>query len=233
MRDSSLAYGVAAELRTAIMDGAFNLGEPLSEDVISDIFGVSRTPVREALRELQAEGLVDIVPKSGTYIFRPSADEILELGDCRIRFEAWAVELAIAANREGAANDLATLLAAMTDALDADDRREYNRLDARFHLTFFDHCGNRYLQRAYRMNVARISALRAHLASRTAGATATSMEEHALIVERFRRGDAAGVAAVLERHILRTGDSYASALRQREVVESGSKRDRLMQKLGR
>jgi DNA-binding GntR family transcriptional regulator len=59
------------------------------------------------------------------------------------------------------------------------------------------------------------------------------MEEHALIVERFRRGDAAGVAAVLERHILRTGDSYASALRQREVVESGSKRDRLMQKLGR
>jgi DNA-binding GntR family transcriptional regulator len=233
MRDSSLAYGVAAELRTAIMDGAFNLGEPLSEDTLSDIFGVSRTPVREALRELQAEGLVDVVPKSGTYIFKPSPDEIFELGDCRLKFETWAVELAIAGNREAAANDLATLLSEMTEALEADDRREYNRLDARFHLTFFDHCGNRYLQRAYRMNVARISALRAHLASRTAGATATSMDEHALILDRFRQGDAAGVATVLESHILRTLDSYASALRHREAVESGSKRDRLLQKLGR
>jgi DNA-binding GntR family transcriptional regulator len=233
LRDSSLAYGVAQELRTAIMDGAFNLGEPLSEDVLSEIFGVSRTPVREALRELQAEGLVDIVPKSGTYIFQPSPEEILELGDCRLKFESWAVELAVATSRDAAADELAMLLSAMTAALDADDRREYNRLDARFHQTFLDHCGNRYLQGAYRMNAARISALRAHLASRTAGATATSMDEHARIVELFRGGDAAGVASVLERHILRTRDSYASALRHRGTAESGSKRDRLMHKLGR
>jgi DNA-binding GntR family transcriptional regulator len=233
VRDSSLAYGVAAELRTAIMDGAFNLGEPLSEDTLSDIFGVSRTPVREALRQLQAEGLVDVVPKSGTYIFKPSSEEIFELGDYRLKLETWAVELAIATNPDAAATDLEKLLADMTAALDADDRREYNRLDARFHSTFFNHCGNRYLQQAYRMNVARISALRAHLASRTAGATATSMDEHALILDRFRSGDAQGVASVLEAHILRTRESYSAALRNREAVESGSKRDRLMQKLGR
>ena len=233
MEKSSLADQVAQELRTAIMDGSFSLGEPLSEYILSDAFEVSRTPVRQALRQLQSEGLVEIVPQSGTYIFQPTTDEVFELESFRLHLELWASRLAGEVDRSAATDELRELLATMTAALTDDDRRLYNRLDARFHFVFFRHCGNRHLRRAYQMNAAQISALRAHLDSYTAGATATSMAEHALIVERFAAGDDAGVAEVLTDHITRSRESYAQMLRLREKHRAGDKRAEVLQKLGR
>ncbi|HYI73318.1 MAG TPA: winged helix-turn-helix domain-containing protein, partial [Skermanella sp.] len=67
----SMALQVADRIRNAIILAEFDLGEALSEDSLAAAMGISRTPVREALRLLQTEGLVTVVPKSGTFVFNP------------------------------------------------------------------------------------------------------------------------------------------------------------------
>lgn len=231
MRTPSLAYRVTTELRTAITDGAFDLGEPLSEDALSEIFDVSRTPVREALRQLQAEGLVDVVPKSGTYIFKPTEEDIIELADWRLMMEASAAKLAVERDHKTTSEALKSLLPAMKAALEADDRREYNRLDARFHQTFVNHSANRYLQSSYALHAARVAALRAHLSVVTIGATAVSMAEHARIAELADAQDTEEIVSILEVHILRSRTSYTAILRARSEANSATRRERMRHKL--
>ncbi|SDG77864.1 GntR family transcriptional regulator [Pseudonocardia oroxyli] len=228
---ASLATAVADRLREAIMDGAFELGESLSEDALSTAFGVSRTPVREALKELRGQGLVEIRPKSGTYIFRPGEDQIRELCECRLRLEVAGAELALV--RDGAALSAALhdRLAPMETALAAGDLLRYNRLDAAFHLSFLDWCGNRYLAGAYDQMFAQISAVRVHLSARTAGAFEASMREHRQIAELAAAGDVPGLTTVLTAHVERAQRGYAGALQELERASQLTRPQRLRRKL--
>src|SRR5262245_34189053 len=69
---------VTSALRRAIVSGLLQPGEALSETVLAQRFGVSRTPVREALKQLERERLVDIVPRVGTYVRKATGDEVLD-----------------------------------------------------------------------------------------------------------------------------------------------------------
>ncbi|MGA1289343.1 MAG: GntR family transcriptional regulator, partial [Rubrivivax sp.] len=84
---ATLAVQLADRLREAIMRGDFTLGEALSELKLASAFGVSRTPVREALTTLQREGLIDIRPQSGSFVFLPSEEDVAELAEFRSMVE--------------------------------------------------------------------------------------------------------------------------------------------------
>ena len=86
-------------LREAIIDGEFALGAVISEEMIAQSFGVSRTPVREAMGQLQLQGLVVIRPQVGSFVFTPSADDIQALCAFRIIIEPKAAELAYQGGR--------------------------------------------------------------------------------------------------------------------------------------
>jgi len=90
----SLSQRVLLRLRHAIIDGEFALGAPISEEMVAQSFGVSRTPVREALNQLQAQGLLVIRPQVGSFVFTPSAADISALCSFRIIIEPRAAELA-------------------------------------------------------------------------------------------------------------------------------------------
>ena len=228
---ASLSVSVADRLRAAIMEGAFALGERLSEESLSEAMGVSRTPVREALKQLRSEGLVEIVPKSGTYIFLPTVEQVRELCECRVHLENDALQLAIRADTGALVARLTACNEAMSEALEADDLREYNRLDADFHQAFFEHCGNRYLQSAYQLIHAPVSALRAHLSARSAGALALSLHEHTELVQRVVEHDHAGAAVIIERHVARAQEHATEALTVRGAGEQRTKRQVLQEKL--
>ncbi|VXC09657.1 GntR family transcriptional regulator [Citricoccus sp. K5] len=232
MRTSSMAYGIVASLRASITDGAFELGEPLSEDALAEVFSVSRTPVREALKALQNEGIVEIVPKSGTFVFDPSPEQVLELCGFRFRLESWAMEDALRTSAPHAGAALTEVMAEMESAISREDRAAYNRLDARFHAVAFEVGGNRYLAEAYGAISTQVSALRAHLSTWKSDAVAVSMREHAQIVDLVRAADAPGVAQVLTQHIDQAGQTYVRALADREKQRNLSKRTRLREKLG-
>ncbi|HWJ80762.1 MAG TPA: GntR family transcriptional regulator [Nocardioides sp.] len=118
-----------AAIRAAIVEGRYEPGTRLVEQRIAEEFDLSRTPVREALRTLEAEGLVQIEPHRGATVRRLDADEIVDLYALRARLEGYAAELA--AQRHDA-DDLAAIdagIAAFGAA--ADDRTAAPDVQAR------------------------------------------------------------------------------------------------------
>src|SRR5579872_4237246 len=79
----SLTKVAYESIRDAVMYGRFDFGEPLSETELAHALGMSKGPVRTALKELQISGLVEIVPQSATYVFRAAREQIEHLGDYR------------------------------------------------------------------------------------------------------------------------------------------------------
>ncbi|MER7795167.1 GntR family transcriptional regulator [Streptomyces sp. NPDC097640] len=231
-RSSSLASDVARRLRAAIVDGDFDLGEALSEDGLASALGVSRTPVREALRMLQLQGLVEVVPKSGTYVFQPTEDEIFELCEYRTTLEVRAAQLALERNPGAALATMRTAVATMTEALADNNTKAYNTADTAFHEAFFAQCGNRYLSDAYQMSLARVSALRVHLTFLAATEPTRSFDEHQRIVEIFAAGRTDELEEILKSHIMRTRENYLKALRARAARGAESKTQGLRRKLG-
>src|SRR2546430_8168411 len=112
----SLSQRVMLRLREAIIDGEFALGAVISEEMIAQSFGVSRTPVREAMGLLQSQGLVVIRPQVGSFVFTPSATDISALCAFRSIIEPKAAELAYRHDRTGAIASMASAIAEMEQA---------------------------------------------------------------------------------------------------------------------
>lgn len=218
---------VADKIREAIINAAFDFGEALSEENLAAAFDVSRTPIREALNLLQLEGLVNIVPKSGTYVFTPALDDIIELCEYRACLEQQAAEQAVLRDAEGLAVSLEKVLGQMEHAVKAGDIRAYGQLDTRYHLTFLEHAGNRYLIQGYRMIMGRVATLRTQLALHARNEPKRSMNDHALIIQLIREHKITRLKTVMRTHIMRTNDNFMQAfaknpitpLTQKEVVK--------------
>jgi DNA-binding GntR family transcriptional regulator len=206
-RPRSLTAIVTEHVRDMVVNGDVPLGSALSERSIAAELKVSKTPVREALAQLRNEGLVSIVPQSGVRVFTLSAREVREICKFRRTLELAAVELAMEGTPQALERDLAAIVKRMHAVMKAGNQREYLRLDTQFHLTFFEHCGNSYLQNAYGLYSGKIAALRTHLAHKPKH-TALSLQEHEEIVAAVAARDFAMLADVLNRHIARTQETY-------------------------
>ncbi|MGV7213154.1 GntR family transcriptional regulator [Bradyrhizobium sp. UFLA05-112] len=208
----SLAQRVMLRLRQGIIDGEFALGAAISEERVAQSFGVSRTPVREAMGQLQAQGLVVIRPQVGSFVFTPSAEDITALCTFRIAIEPKAAELAFAHDRAGAVAAMEQAIAAMEEALTAKDNVAYGRADSAIHDALFAHCGNRYLQESYQLVSGRVATLRTNLSAPIDVQTPASFEEHYKLLGLFERGDFDGFAQLMTTHITNSGLTYARAL---------------------
>lgn len=91
---TSLADEIAFRVESAILDGTYPPGSRLIQDELCDRFGVSRTPIREALRKLQARDLVRVIPNKGATVSIPTRREVMEAYDVRSELEGYACELA-------------------------------------------------------------------------------------------------------------------------------------------
>jgi DNA-binding GntR family transcriptional regulator len=209
----SLAQRVMLRLREAIIDGEFALGAAVSEEMVAQSFGVSRTPVREAMGLLQAQGLVVIRPQVGSFVFTPSAEDITALCSFRTVIEPKAAELAYARDREGTTAAIEAALDVMAKAFAAKDRIAYGRADTAIHEAFFAHCGNRYLDESYQLVSGRVAALRTNVSSPIDVETQASFDEHRTLVQLFSRGDLAAFSELMTTHINNSGLTYAKVLK--------------------
>lgn len=204
----SLSARIAERIRDAIVDARFGFGEALSEENLAEAFEVSRTPIREALSLLELEGLVTVVPKSGTYIFTPTSEDIAELCDYRTGLERLALDLALARDRTALRDALAGVLAEMEAAVSANDMRRYGRLDQRYHLVFVERAANRYLERGYALILGRVSALRTQLAFRAEVEPQASMADHRRFLELIDRHADGECGDLLVEHVQRVKRNY-------------------------
>lgn len=206
-RPPSLSTLVTDHIRNMIVSGELPLGAAISERGISTQLNVSKTPVREALSQLRHEGLVSIVPQSGARVFTLSAREVADICTFRRYIEAAALELAMAHDCAGLLAELRRIEGQMQVSFGSGEVRNYLDLDTAFHLAFFEHCGNSYLQNAYHQYSGKIAALRTHLAQKP-DHTRLSLKEHGEIVDAVQRGDVVALKTVLEAHIGRTRETY-------------------------
>ncbi len=211
----SLASRVAERLREAIIDGDFSLGAMIPEEQLATQFGVSRTPVREALGHLQLQGLVVVKPQRGSYVFEPSEADIAAICQFRCVVEPSAAELARQHDREGTVAALGAAIAQMEQARAARDAVQYGRADTRLHEAFFEHCGNPYLQAAYATAAVKIATLRTHLSAPADLLHPRGFEQHRQLLALFDRGDFAGFRSLMIKHVTGTRDSYVTRLTAR------------------
>ena len=144
-RPQSLKEIAAERIREAIVEGRLKMGESLSENFLAQNLQVSKTPIREALSLLNMEGLVNIVPQKGTFVFSMEKPEIIELCELRFALESLALRYSHERNREPFLKDLERLFKLMRKNQKKENQMKYLDLDDQFHKSFFNHCENRYM----------------------------------------------------------------------------------------
>jgi DNA-binding GntR family transcriptional regulator len=220
-RPKSLAASALERLRQSIIQGDLALGQPLSERQVAEDLGVSKTPVREALAQLRVEGLVQIFPQRGAFVFTLSAKDIVYLCELRLTLESSALRLAYQRNREKLVQQLKAVLLQMTSAQQKQDMRSYLHHDTQFHEVFFATCGNPLLEAAYANHVGKIAALRTHLAMKPLH-TVRSFEEHGEMIRLLENRNIDEAIAILEQHIGRTSATYSESVEDIAAADKSS-----------
>lgn len=210
-RPKSLTDLAEERIRAAIVHGERAFGEALSEASLAVSLGISKTPVREALLRLKMDGLVDIQPQRGTFVFSLEPEEVRELTAFREIVETEALGLAMRRDRAALVAALKANLARMPRGRVLEQRRVHV-LDTEFHETIVEACSNRYLIAAYGLIARRVEALRYRL---PVGDEQVEhcQQNHARILARIDDGDVRRAQSMLREHILSTEDSYLAASR--------------------
>ncbi len=198
--NGSVSDRVLQVLREAIVRSRIEPGTPLSETAVAEALGVSRTPVREALRRLAHDGLVRIYPQAATVIAPISLGSLRQACFVRRALECaniqdLALRISTRELREIRAN-----LDAQHQALKTADLDGYFQLDETMHRRLFEISG-RELAWAHLEQIKQHLDRVRWLLNRDPGHGARSYAEHVRIFERLRCGDRAGAAAVMQEHI--------------------------------
>jgi DNA-binding GntR family transcriptional regulator len=213
LRRQTLAGMTLDAVRERILSGAYPEGEPLRQDAIADELGVSRIPIREALRQLEAEGLVVFNPHRGAIVSSLSLDEIEEVFALRADIESGLLRRAIPLLDAEHLRRAAEILARYEHALRVHDVLAYGELNWQFHSTLYDPAGRPVtLAIVQRLHHQSDRYLRMQLAL-THGEHRAN-EEHRAILEAARRHDVRKGAALVREHILGAGRALTSFLRE-------------------
>jgi len=202
-KPKSLTLLALEKIREGITRGDYALGAPLYEKVLAEEFGISKTPVREALVQLQREGLVVVQPHSGTFVFELADGEVTELCELRLILETNALQLGMRRQAGRLIAELDILVQAMREALKKKQISPYRELDAQFHRAFFKHCGNAYLAGSYALIEAKLQTLRVNLMKPLPNLSKMSMEEHLKITQALKESKTSKAIDILGAHIKR------------------------------
>jgi len=148
----TLAEQTAEAIRSRILGGTFTSGERLVETRLARQLQVSRGPVREALKQLAAEGLVREEPRRGTFVAAPTEGDARDLYDLRTAIEARAARLIIENADPSALDMLRAAIGKMSEAVRASDLKGLVRSDYEFHETLCRASGNRRLHEVFVRN---------------------------------------------------------------------------------
>ena len=141
------ARNIVPLLRKEILAGALAAGTPLRQDELAGRFNVSKIPVREALRQLESEGLVEFRPRRGAIVVELTPEDFAEMFDLRIALECRALELAVPNMVEA---DLRFARDILDDYVEAGDFERWSDLNLRFHLALYEPCNRHRLLRMIR-----------------------------------------------------------------------------------
>lgn len=198
---------IADELERMIFTGVVKDGDRLDEIRLAGQFGVSRTPIREALQRLVASGLAEQMPRRGVFVAQPGPIELMEMFETMAEIEAACVRLAALRISEDALEALDEINRLCLEAIDAGDIDGYYRENERFHQTLYLQSGNSFLAKEARRLQHRLKPYR-RIQLHLRGRMAQSMAEHQAIVEALKDGDPLRGAEVVRGHVAVQGEKF-------------------------
>lgn len=205
-REPSLCGKVFRAVEQAIIDGTYAPGESLTELRLSSELGVSRTPVREALRQLELEGLVRNIPNKGAVVVGISAKDIEDIYDIRIALEGLAARRAAEHATAEELADMQRLVELQEFFVHKEDAEQVRALDSAFHAKLYDACRSRTLRQSlssYHSYTRRVR----ELSVRSAVRATASVEEHRHILQALSEGNGDAAEAAAREHILRAKEN--------------------------
>ena len=201
----------AEELRLQLADeivrGALPPGSALDESDIARRFNVSRTPVREALRQLAASGLVDARAHRGAVVAQPSIERLSGMFEAMAELEALCAGLAAERMTPAERHRLEAMHEEMRVLSHAGDPERFHLLNERFHGAIYAGSQNGYVAEITLATRARVQPFR-RAQFRNLGRLAKSHAEHDRVVEAILRGDRVGAASAMRAHIVRVHSEY-------------------------
>lgn len=187
-------------LKKEIIKGSLKPGSKVLEGRIADQIGISRTPVREAIRELAAEGFVTLSPNQGVVVRGVSAENIREVLQVHSVLEGLATRLSCEVINEEELKELENYVNKMEKLTNKKDPLAYSEVDLKFHELIVNNCGNKRLIQM-RKNISdqaqryRISSLRIQ------GRLKKSLKEHQKILEAFKTKNPKKADSMSQEHI--------------------------------
>jgi len=200
---------VYQELRRRILSGELVAGYRLVIDQLSREFGVSAIPVREAIRRLEAESLVDYHPNVGAQVSRIDEDTYEEVLTVLARLEGWATALAAPRLTGEDIERLRAIAADMDEALERADLPRYGELNRAFHQTIRTRCPNRYLVELIEDSGAKLDRVRFNMFVLVPERARASLQDHYQILQSLIEGAPPPVLErLVEGHQLKTLEAY-------------------------
>lgn len=195
------------QIKELIISGKLPMGTKCSETVLVEMLNAKKAPVRTALSMLNSEGLVQIKPKSGTYVFSVDDKELNELLSFRCSIEKSGILIAIKNNKDQLITVLKDIYNQMTVAIAENKIQNYLSLDNNFHDAIVGSSNNKYFIDAYKLVSSKMATIRNYLGTNKEH-TNRSHLQHEIMIKLIENEDIELLLQIIEKHILPEAGSY-------------------------
>lgn len=196
----SLHDEAVSRIRDLIVEGQLEPGSKISEKQLCEMFGISRTPLREALKVLAREGLLELLPNRGARVAKLTRKDLADLFNVMGALEGLAGELACAGVTEAALSEIRALHHEMLAHYARGDRAAYFRVNQAIHEAFIAAADNRVLSTLYDSLRGRIRPAR-FMSSVTRERWDEAVREHGEMLEALSRRDGPRMRELLQEHL--------------------------------
>ena len=209
-----LREAICESLRNAIKNGKLKPGERLMEVQLAEELGISRTPVREAIRKLEQEGYVIMLPRRGTYVSSVSVHDVQEIFEIRTALEKLSTGLAARRIENDELEQLQKLLTKIEGYIEKRDIDNIVKTDIEFHDLLYHVSRNERLSGIISNLKEQLARFRT-LSMSYPGRLEETLEEHREMVEAIASGDVEAAREAAERHMVRAEETLLKAMRQK------------------
>lgn len=220
LQHRTIAAAVAEGLRQRILDGNIKAGAPLRQDALAKEFDVSRIPVREALMQLEAEGLVRIHPHRGAIVSELSTDEVQELFELRALLEPRLLKASVQHLIDDDYRQLEQILREYSAELRANHVRRWGELNTNFHMLLYRHAGQTRTL-AIVANLLQECDRHTRLQLSLTDGMERAEAEHAELLRLCEGGKISAACSLLKSHIENAGKSLRQHIKTHQKAGDG------------
>ena len=210
-KNESTTAKLIDQLEDAIVNGQFGPGEKLEEERLSKLYSVSRTPVRESLRQLTATGLIEIIPNRGAYVVELGIPNIIEMFEVMAELEAMCGRLAARRITDEQQQQLLSCHEKTSVAANQGNYDRYYYENEQFHYAIYTAANNQFLNEQAKQLHKRLKPYR-RLQLRVPQRMKSSCLEHGKIVDAIVASNEQQAERLLKNHILIQGEKFSDLI---------------------